>query len=123
MKSKYFTFTELISSDYARLNSLNNYPLSDVCMYNLGKLSVTLDQIRQNIGCPIYVNSGYRSSTVNSGVGGAENSNHMKGLAADITTKLRSVDIKLYEYIKANKSFYNINEVILYNTFIHISIY
>lgn len=123
MRSKYFTYNELTSSEEANKRGIINRPLSDVQLFNLGKLSVTLDQFRYYIGCPVYVNSGYRCPELNYAVCGSENSNHLKGLAADISTRLRSVDIKLYEYIKANKSFYNINEVILYDTFIHISIY
>lgn len=123
MRSKFFTYFEFIRSEVADNQSINNFPLLDNEFYNLGKLSVTLDQLRYYIGCPVYVNSGYRCPELNNAVGGSENSNHLKGLAADITTRLRSIDIKLYEYIKANKSFYNINEVILYDTFIHVSIY
>ena len=123
MKSKFFTYSELIHSETAENQSIFNLPVHFKYVYNIGKLSVTLDQLRYYMGCPIYVNSGYRCPELNKAVGGAKNSNHLKGLAADITTHLRSVDIKLYEYIKANKSYYNINEVILYDTFIHVSIY
>ena len=123
MRSKYFSYDELISSEEANKRGIINRPSSDVQLFNLGKLSVTLDQLRYYIGCPVYVNSGYRCLELNKAVGGANTSRHIHGLAADVTTRLRAVDIKLYEYIKANKSLYNINEVIMYDTFIHISIY
>lgn len=123
MRTKYFTFLEFIHSDFADKYSIFNHPVHFKYVYNIGKLSATLDQIRYYIGCPLFINSGYRCPELNKMVGGAKNSNHLKGLAADITTRLRSVDVKLYEYIKANKSYYNINEVILYDTFIHVSIY
>ena len=123
MRTKYFTYFEFIRSDVADKYSIKNYPSVDNEFYNIGKLSVILDQLRHYIGCPLFINSGYRCPELNKAVGGANNSNHLKGLAADITTRLRSIDVKLYEYIKANKSYYNINEVILYDTFIHVSIY
>ena len=123
MRTKYFTFFEFIHSDFADKYSIFNHPVHFKYVYNIGKLSATLDQLRYYIGCPLFINSGYRCPELNKAVGGAKNSNHLKGLAADITTHLRSIDVKLYEYIKANKSYYNINEVILYDTFIHVSIY
>jgi uncharacterized protein YcbK (DUF882 family) len=43
-----------------------------------------LDQLRQIIGTPIYINSGYRTEQHNMEVGGVPFSAHTKGLAADI---------------------------------------
>lgn len=43
-----------------------------------------LDPLRERIGQPISVNSGYRSPAVNRAVGGSATSDHMKGRAADI---------------------------------------
>lgn len=44
-----------------------------------------LDPLRMDMGYPIHVNSGYRCPALNEAVGGAKNSQHMKGMAADIT--------------------------------------
>lgn len=43
-----------------------------------------LEAIRSEFGKPIVVNSGYRSPEHNAKVGGAKNSYHVKGCAADI---------------------------------------
>jgi uncharacterized protein YcbK (DUF882 family) len=43
-----------------------------------------LDYIREHLGKPMVVNSGYRTTAHNIAVGGATNSAHMRGLAADI---------------------------------------
>ncbi|MDO7787882.1 YcbK family protein [Desulforamulus aquiferis] len=43
-----------------------------------------LEKLRQYIGRPVIVSSGYRCPRHNQVVGGAVNSFHMKGLAADI---------------------------------------
>ncbi len=42
-----------------------------------------LDPLREHIGRPIHITSGYRSHEVNSKVGGSVRSFHTKGLAAD----------------------------------------
>lgn len=47
-------------------------------------LYVLLEEIRAEFGEPICINSGYRSPEHNAAVGGAKNSFHVKGQAADI---------------------------------------
>ena len=56
-------------------------------LQNLQKLVVNLDVIREEIGLPIHVNSGYRSTQHNKKIGGAKNSFHVKGLASDVSVK------------------------------------
>ena len=43
-----------------------------------------LQKLRDSIGKPIIINSGYRTPEYNKKVGGAKNSHHMKGQAVDI---------------------------------------
>lgn len=45
-----------------------------------------LDTLRDKIGEPIYINSGYRTPEHNKAVGGSTLSYHMYGMAADIRT-------------------------------------
>lgn len=46
-----------------------------------------LQKIRDHFGVAVTINSGYRTSTYNKKVGGATNSQHVKGTAADIVVK------------------------------------
>jgi hypothetical protein len=48
-----------------------------------------LDPVRKEFGRPIKVNSGYRCSNRNAAVGGAKNSQHLRGEAADIAAESR----------------------------------
>lgn len=43
-----------------------------------------LDILRNQVGKPVYINSGYRTPARNKAVGGAKYSYHMRGMAADI---------------------------------------
>ena len=43
-----------------------------------------LDILRNQVGKPVYINSGYRTPTWNEKCGGAKYSYHMRGMAADI---------------------------------------
>lgn len=82
----YFTLQELTRSQTARQRGLDNTP-DAAAVENLQNLVThILDPLRQLWGSPLYVNSGYRSPAVNAAVGGARNSQHLTGCAADITT-------------------------------------
>ena len=53
---------------------------------NLTNLSKWLEVLRERVGTPIIINSGYRSPQLNRKIGGATNSNHLTGCAVDIRT-------------------------------------
>ncbi|MBO9549962.1 D-Ala-D-Ala carboxypeptidase family metallohydrolase [Pseudomonas sp.] len=82
----HFTLEELIASQMAAREGLDNTPTAEV-LSNLHLLCQVLEQVRMLFGCPIVVSSGYRSAAVNARVGGARGSQHVKGLAADFTVK------------------------------------
>lgn len=58
-------------------------PDSNVIFINKVLVQI-LGELRHKIGRPIYINSGYRTVAHNKKVGGAENSYHLYGAAADI---------------------------------------
>lgn len=72
--------------------------------------------LRQAIGAPITINSGYRCRALNMAVGGASNSLHLWGLAADITAgdrqSLLIETARLFKY----------HELIIHKTYIHLSL-
>ena len=54
--------------------------------------------IRDELGVPVRVNSGYRCATHNRNVGGVKGSRHTKGLAADLSCKVGA--LKLYDTVR-----------------------
>ena len=83
---KYFTINELTKSATATRLHINNTP-DALVRYNLiALIEQVLDPLRAAWGAPIIVTSGYRSNALNKAVGGASNSQHRKGEAADIRT-------------------------------------
>jgi len=95
-----------------------------------------LDPLRERYGKPIVVNSGYRCAKHNREVGGATNSQHMCGEAADIrptTNFTRSSSARLLP--KGRKNYTNelkllrqliiesrkFDQLIVYPTFLHVS--
>lgn len=51
---------------------------------NLTRLTATLERLRDVLAQPIIITSGYRCVEHNKQIGGAHDSTHLKGLAADI---------------------------------------
>ena len=80
---KYFTFDELTNSRTAVENGLANRPGATE-RDNLAQLvERLLDPLRERLGEPIAILSGYRSDELNRLVGGVPSSQHRLGEAAD----------------------------------------
>ena len=78
----------------------NNVPTMEAII-NLTKLCIyVLQPLRDAYKMPIRVNSGYRSTVVNRIVGGAPTSQHLKGMAADITAGTISGNERLFAMIQ-----------------------
>jgi hypothetical protein len=82
--TEHFSLEELIASEFAARQGIDNTP-ADGLLANLRALAGGLERVRTALGGkPIHVNSGYRCSALNTAIGGAGNSMHIQGLAADI---------------------------------------
>ena len=111
--TNYFSFHELIHTD----TELPNIPKDMYHIENLCCLADLLNEIRYELKAPIYVNSAYRTAEVNAAVGGAARSLHLKGRAADITTKNLNALKDVLDGIQDR-----LTEYIIYDTFIHIAL-
>lgn len=117
-----FTMSELLHSDEANRHKINNIPNDRQILDNLLLLiTECLQPIRNYIGKPINITSGYRCKTLNDlpTINGAKNSEHLSGCAADITVKGMTPK-QLIEKIKSSGVEYRqlINE---HNLWVHIS--
>ena len=86
----YFNLSQLIYSDTANNNNINNLPgidnspNSSTIIQNLKNLMINVgDKIYEKYG-NVTISSGYRSNTLNKKLKGADNSQHTKGEALDI---------------------------------------
>lgn len=83
---KYFTISELTKSATAKRLGIDNTADASIRANLTALVENVLDPLRARWGMPIIVTSGYRSTALNKAVGGAANSQHTKGMAADIRT-------------------------------------
>ena len=75
-----------------------------------------LDPVREKLGKPIQVNSGYRCKSHNEAVGGVKGSQHMQGEAADL--RIDGSPEELANAIKENGRW---DQMIIYPGFVHVS--
>lgn len=80
--SPHFTLEEFLVSETAARKGINNTP-TDAVIANLKRLAERLELVRAVFNKPIIISSGYRCPELNAAVGGAANSAHMYGRAAD----------------------------------------
>ena len=80
----YFTISELVVSDTARVKGIDNSPTTAVRANLVALIETLLDPLREAWKSPIKVTSGYRCGVLNRAVGGASTSAHLYGCAADI---------------------------------------
>jgi len=79
-----FSLSEFEYSDTAKKMGIDNSP-TGIAISNITVLCVRLLQpLRDKIGKPMEVSSGYRCADLNKAVGGSTTSQHTKGQAADI---------------------------------------
>ena len=90
----------MISSATAQREGIDNRP--NKCAYQLLHVLVEqlLDPIREAWGEPIVVSSGYRCKELNALVGGAKNSHHLLGCAADLIAGSKAEHRKLFDLIR-----------------------
>ena len=99
---QYFTLSELTKSATASRLGIRNHPDAAARRALTALVENILDPLRAAWGRPIVVNSGYRCPALNTAVGGATNSQHTLGEAADIEdySRDRAMNAKLFQLIR-----------------------
>ena len=82
--SEHFSLGEFVRSSTAQRMSIDNTPDAEV-IENLRNLCTkVLEPLREHLGQPVVITSGFRSKRLNETVGGVKNSQHLRGEAADL---------------------------------------
>lgn len=98
--SKNFTLEEMVATSHGKLQDT---PSGEVIRNLTFLCERVLQPLRDAVGRPVYVNSGYRSRRLNARVGGVPNSYHLRGLAADIHVDNEEHAKVLFDILKQNK--------------------
>ena len=81
--SDHFTLAELCDSQTAARLGLDNTPTPEIIDHLSLLCTTILEPARMALG-PLRISSGYRAPAVNAAAGGAKDSPHMLGFAADV---------------------------------------
>jgi len=104
--SEHFRLRELLYSYYAQQRGIVNLPRRPEIIPALRLLCrEVLEPLRQALGRPVLISSGYRTPCVNFCVGGAKNSQHVRGEAADLHCRTEEQARTYYNYIRAHLPF------------------
>lgn len=114
-----FTISEMLASDTAKLNNIKNVPTLSALENMMKLIFYVLQPLRDKLGKPIIVTSGFRCAALNSLVGGKPTSQHLSGEAADIRVNGCSAST-LFEYIKGSGIPYD-QCILEYGQWVHIS--
>ena len=96
-----FTLNELVYSVTAEANRIDNRPNVKVVANLKALCENVLQPLRNSLGCPVIVSSGFRCAELNKKVGGRPNSQHLLGEAADFVVPQRNLK-DVFNYIKAH---------------------
>lgn len=122
MFSKYFSQDELFGSKTAKKRGISNVPTDYTHVVNMYNLAKKMDRVRERLGWPITVNSGFRSPALNYAVGGVPTSQHLTGDAMDVTTT-KGIYNLLNCILAETRNGIDFGQIIVYKDrgFIHVS--
>ena len=106
--SKNLSLKECLRSDTAKRLGVTNQPHEDWVIENLRAVAEHVFQpVRDGIGVPVFVSSGYRSPELNKAIGGSVRSQHMEGRALDLDADVLggTSNCDIFNYIKNNLEF------------------
>jgi len=102
--SENFKLSEFTKSQTASRRGINNTP-NDEHLRNIKTLvDNVLQPLRDDLGKPLIITSGYRSPALNKAIGGSEDSQHSNGEAVDIEC-IGMSNRELAKYIRDNFTF------------------
>ena len=106
MISKHISYKEGVYSNTATRRGIDNTPNNE----QLDNMELVAEKIfeplREWVGGPIKVNSFFRCLKLNTAIGGARKSQHMKGQAMDIDDNYgNATNAEMYHWIKENLDF------------------
>jgi uncharacterized protein YcbK (DUF882 family) len=97
--SRYFTLQEMTASQTAARKRIDNKPGPEI-IENLKDTCVQADRVRELLGFPMLISSGYRSLKLNITVGGSKTSSHMQGYAMDFRCPGFGTSREVFDFLK-----------------------
>lgn len=118
--SKNFKYSEFVYSETATKHNIDNSIKHEHVRNNIKELVYhVLQPLRDHLGVPININSGYRCLKLNELIGGQPTSQHVMGQACDFT-------VEGYEPIEIARLIVELklpyDQLGVYDSFVHVSV-
>lgn len=117
--SPHFYLDEFVNSQTGARQGIDNNPTTSILL-RLQRTALGMELVRNLLGAPIIISSGYRSPALNKAVGGAANSQHMTGEAVDFTCPGYGTPAQILEAIKGSAIPYD-QVITEFSRWVHIS--
>jgi hypothetical protein len=116
-----FWLSEFIRSDTATRKGIENIPSEDALNNIRIVLAPGMQRVRNVLQVPVNISSGYRSAALNATVGGAKNSQHLLGQAADFTAPEFGSPLAIVKKLALYANFLQFDQLIQEGDWVHIS--
>lgn len=117
----HISYEEMIRSDWAARQGVDN-GCPDHLLDNLRRTAEGLQIIRNFLGVPLTINSGYRCPAVNAAIGGAPTSQHLEAKAADFVAPLYGTPEAIARALEPKMAEFGIDQLIFeFGRWVHVS--
>ena len=116
-----FHLSEFITSDTAARLGIDNTPPATVLATLRNVLIPAMQQVRDLLGVPIIVKSGYRCPALNAAVRGASSSQHLDGHACDFVAPAFAAPSVIARFLVDHMAELHFDQLIMEGGWVHIS--
>lgn len=116
-----FSLDEFLASQTATRKGISNTPDAGSLNTIRTVLAPGLQRVRDLLGVPMFITSGYRSPTLNRSVGGSRTSQHVTGNAADFYAPGFGSPLEICRFLNQHRAQIGFDQLIEEGTWVHIS--
>ncbi len=116
--SMHFTLREFLRSETAARFGIDNNPSPEI-LHALERNAENMERVRQLLGVPLQVSSGYRCLALNRAIGSKDTSAHVRGLATDFEAPEYGPPVDICRAIAASDI--DFDQLIFEHSWVHIA--
>ena len=121
MLTRNFALAEFIKPE--ETTTFKRHPMQVLYESRLALVAFALQQVRDELGMPLVITSGWRSKERNVRIGGSPTSDHPSGWAADVKCPFISADKLAACFVSAEKrGLIKFDQLIIYPWHVHVSV-
>lgn len=119
--SEHFSLEEALRSQTAERNEIDNTPTPEI-LEVMKKTAIGMEKVRALLSNKfVVISSWYRCPRLNTAVGSASTSQHIKGEAVDFVSPQFGTPLEVAKFIVDNKDLIRYDQIIYEHTWVHIS--